>query len=234
VTARAVALATLATVATACTAGAVVASAPGALEPAPAGLREEVVLAGALVGRNWLALNRFEDPRSPEAVLKAVEAAWSDRPAPIRRDSRAGWLTLVQAVDEGVEVLEVRAAPRGGSEGRRSRWQGLGPGADPSGAWLENILPAGSQVLQRLTHRDGGRLTTTLVALTGTSVPTAAGQVAAALERAGFARSSRAVPAFRGHGEAFFLVRRREEVAVTVSELDGRRAVVLHWGTPSP
>ena len=232
--ARAVALATLATVAAACTASAVAASAPGALEPAPAGLREEVVLTGALVGRNWLALNRFDDPRSPEAVLKAVEAAWADRPAPIRRDTRAGWLTLVQAVDDAVELLEVRAAPRGGSEGRRSRWQGAGPGPEPSGAWLEGILPAGSQVLQRLTHRDGGRQTTTLVALTGSSVSVAAGQVAAALERAGFARPSRAVPAFRGHGAALFLVRRREEVAVTVSELDGRRAVVLHWGAPSP
>src|SRR5690606_31331595 len=120
--ARAVALATLATIATACTAAAVTASASGTLEPAPAGLREEVVLAGALVGRNRLALNSFKDPRPPEAVLKAVEAAWSNRPAPIRRDTRAGWLTLVQAVDGAVELLEVRAAPHGGSEGRRSRW----------------------------------------------------------------------------------------------------------------
>lgn len=233
-TIRAVALATLATIAIACIAGAVAASEPRPLPPAPAGLREEVVLAGARVGRNWLALNRFEDPRSPQAVLEAVEASWSDRPAPIRRDTRAGWLTLVQAVDDEVELLEVRAAPRGGSEGRRSRWQGAGQGGEPSGSWLEDILPAGSQVLQRLTHRDGGRQTTTLVALTGSSVATAAGQVATALERAGFARPSRAVPAFRGRGEAFFLARQREEVAVTVSELDGRRAVVLHWGVPSP
>ena len=231
--ARAVAFAAIA-VAAGWTAWPAEASGQRALDAAPAGLREEVVLAGALVGRNRLDLNRFADPRSPEAVAKAVEAAWSDRSAPVRRDTRAGWLTLVQAVDDAVEVLEVRAAPRGGSEGRRSRWQGAGPGTEPSGAWLEGILPPGSQVLQRVTHRDGGRQTTTLVALTASGLSAAAGQVAAALARAGFARPLRALPTYRGHGEAFFMQRRREEVAVTVSELDGRRAVVLHWGTPLP
>jgi hypothetical protein len=89
-------------------------------------------------------------------------------------------------------------------------------------------------VLQRVTHRDGGRQTTTLVALTASSRSAASRDVVAALERAGFARPSRAAPGFRADGEAFFLQRRREEVAVTVSELDGRRAVVLHWGAPLP
>ena len=166
--------------------------------------------------------------------MAAVEAAWSDRPAPLRRDDGAGWSRLVQAVDDAVEVLEVRAAPRGGSEGRRSRWRGAGRRAVPSGAWLEAVLPPGSQVLNRVTHRDGGRLTTTLVALTDASLSSAARELKAALGRVGFNRPTPAFPAFSGHGEAFFLLRRREEVAVTVSEVDGRRAVVLHWGVPSP
>ena len=47
-------------------------AAPGhrAFDAAPASLREEVVLAGTLVGRSRLDLNRFEDPRSPEAVSR--------------------------------------------------------------------------------------------------------------------------------------------------------------------
>src|SRR5690606_15615160 len=116
----------------------------------------------------------------------------------------------------------------------RSRWQGGAADVEPAGAWLEQVLPAGSEVLQRITHRDGGRQTTTLVALTASSLSTTARQVAAALARAGFAQPSRAVPAFRGQGEAFLLLRQQEEVAVTVSELDGRRAVVMHWGMPLP
>ncbi len=210
------------------------AAGPRGLEAAPAGLREQVLLAGALVGGSRLDLNRFEDTRSPEAVISAVEAAWSDRPAPIRRDIRDGWLTLVQAIDAAVEVLEVRAAPRGGSEGRRSRWQGAGSGSARPAAWLEDTLPAGSHVLQRVTHQDGGRQTTTLVAVTASALSSAVGQLVAALEGAGFEGPSRTLPAFRGHGEAFILQRGSEEVAVTVSELDGRRAVVLHWGKRSP
>ncbi|NLD53921.1 MAG: hypothetical protein GX652_04575 [Burkholderiaceae bacterium] len=218
------------------------AGAPRPFDDAPAGLREEAVLAGALVGRSRLHVSRFLDPRPPEAVLRAVAAAWSERPAPIRRETREGWLVLVQAVEDAVEVLEVRAVPRGGSEGRRSRWQGSHPGELPKadsatatqGAWLEGVLPAGSQVLQRITHRDAGRQTTTLVALTASGLSDAARHVASALELAGFSPPSRAIPGFRGQGEAFFLARRREEVAVTVSELEGHRAVVVHWGMPSP
>jgi hypothetical protein len=216
-------------------AGGVLASAH-ASPTGPAGLKEEVVLSDALVDGNRLDLTRFTDARAPWAVLAAVRSAWSLRPAPLQEDARNGWHTLTQAVGEAVEILEVREAAAGGSEGRRSRWRRAPSGAAEAGAWLAAALPPGSRVLQQLAHRDGGREMTTVVAVTEVAMASASRQVVAALARVGFGRSPRASPSFSAGagGEAFFLTRRAEEVAVTVSEVDGRRAVVIHWGRPAP
>lgn len=203
-------------------------------DQAPAGLREEVVLSNAQVGTSRLSLSRFRDPRAPQDVIDAVTSAWSARAAPIRRDDRDGWLGVVQAVGDFVEVLQVQAGRDGGSVGRRARWRGTPGGSAAAGGWLDDVLPAGSQVLQRIAHDDPGRRTATVVALTGLGPAAAVRHVTTALERLRFIRPPRGVPTFQGKGEAVFLQRGQEEVALTVSELDGRRAVVLHWGAPSP
>ena len=92
--------------------GSASAATDGMLQPLP-GLREEVVLSGAIVKDSRLDLNRFTDPRSPAALLEEIRAFWAQRPAPVHRFSRDGWQVLVQAVGGAVETIEIRARGAG-------------------------------------------------------------------------------------------------------------------------
>lgn len=205
---------------------------PAASSPftsAPAGLREEVVLADSVVQGGRLDLRRFADPRSPEAVHEAVRRAWSERAAPVHSSERDGWLILTQVVGPAVETFEVRKSGAG-SIGKRARLSrgGMSPAEVP--AWLEATLPEGSRTIDRVTHSDGGRQMTTLVAITSVSAAAAARQVVSALLRAGFRERLSRVTADAGRGQAFFLARGSEDIALTVSDHEGQRAVVMHWG----
>ncbi len=200
-----------------------------------AGLREEVVLRGAAVQGGRLDLNRFEDRRSPMQMIEDVRSLWVDRPAPVHQLERDGWLVLVQAVDQAIETIEIRA--RGaGAQGRRSRLSrelagGIDADAIDSSDWLEQVLPPGSRVLDRITHRDGDRRMTTVVATSAGPVDRVAQSVIAALARHGFEQPARGPTSFREPGGvAQFLVRGSEELALTISEQEGQRALVMHWG----
>jgi hypothetical protein len=204
------------------------------LEPI-AGLREEVMLRGAAVQGGHLDLNRFEDRRSPEQVIEEVRLLWAGRPAPVHQLERDGWLVLVQAVDQAIETIEIRAQGAGaqGRRSRLSRGQPVGIDADAidTSDWLEQVLPPGSRVLDRITHRDGGRRMTTVVATSSNPVDRLAQSVITALARHGFVQPERGTTSFKGAGGvAQFLVRGSEELALTISEQEGQRALVMHWG----
>ena len=224
--------------------GSASAATDGMLQPLP-GLREEVVLSGAIVKDSRLDLNRFTDPRSPAALLEEIRALWEQRPAPVHGFSRDGWQVLVQAVGDAVEIIEVRG--RGaGAEGRRSRLRRVDAEVAASAYWLQEVLPAGSRVLDRVTHLDGGRRMTTLVAVVSSPVAVVSQEVLGALARHGFARRPRGTPSMVGPaGVVQFLAREskeggrsgnkerhemgEEDLALTVTEQRGQSAVVLHW-----
>jgi hypothetical protein len=196
------------------------------------GLRQEAVLSGVGVDGRTLDLNRFVDARSSEALGEEVRRIWSRRQAPVHSSVRNGWLVLAQVVGSSVEMLELRA--RGsGSEGRWSRLRRADGRADDT-AWLDDALPQGSRILNRLHHDDGGRRMTTLVAVTPAVAAAASEQLVANLRRSGFTLDSHGAPSFAGAGLAFFVARGSEDIAITVSEHDAQRALVLHWGRSVP
>lgn len=199
-----------------------------------AGLREEVLLAGAVVGSSRLDVHRFVDERSPEVLRAEIRTAWSGRPAPVHGFGRDGWLVLVQVDGAAVETVEMRANGAG-TQGRRSRLARDAAGSSDTSAWLVDVLPRGSRVLERMSHLDGGRRMTTLVALTSSSAAVAWQELVAALGRKGFGSSPGTSPSFVGReGAVRFFARAGDEIAVTMSELDGQRALVMHWGRAAP
>jgi hypothetical protein len=196
-----------------------------------AGLQEEVVLSGMAIGDYRLELNRFTDPRPVALLLAEVRRTWSQRPAPIQSAARDGWTTLTQLAGDAVEVFEVRPARVGdGVEGRRSRWRKGDAGLADSGAWLERALPVGSRVIDRVGNRDGNRQVTTLVAVTPVTTEAASQVLASALARSGFSRDLRLAPSFHDAGLAQFFARGTEDLAVSISEHAGQRAIVMHHG----
>lgn len=194
-----------------------------------AGLKEEVVLAGAVTHGNSLDVNRFKDARSAPILLDEVRKVWSQRPAPIQVMERDGWLTMIQVVGATIESFEVRPAGPG-TEGRRIRWRRDEKSPVEDADWLERALPRGSRVLDRVSHQDGGRRMTTLVAVTNDTLPIASRNLTAALTRKGFSGEPRATPSLKGSGMVFFMARGSEEIAVTISEHASGRAIVMHWG----
>jgi hypothetical protein len=89
-------------------------------------------------------------------------------------------------------------------------------------------------VLDRISHDDDGRRMTTIVATTFASATEASAELVSMFQRKGFTVQPRISPSFVGEGLAFFLARGAEDIAVTVSEHAGRRAMVVHWGRAAP
>ena len=199
------------------------------LEPL-AGLHEEVVLQGATLNDRRLDLNRFVDRRPPQMLRELVRSLWSQRPAPVHALERDGWLVLIQAVGKSVETMEMRAWGTG-TEGRRVRLSRPDPDLVEASTWLEEALPDGCRVLRRITHRDGDRRLTTLVAVSPTTAGSLSQRLLANLQRHGFRQQSRGIPSFGSPSSLLqFLTRGREELALAISERDGERAIVMHWG----
>jgi hypothetical protein len=200
--------------------------------PALAGIREEVVLARTLIGGNRLQVSRFNDARLPEPLLQEVMHLWTQRPAPVHRSAHEGWHTLIQLDGSSLETFAVKAVASG-VEGRRSRLSKGDGGEQEASDWLLSVLPAGSSVIERIGHADGARRMTTLVAVTAAAFAAAASDMTLALRRRGFRSGNQ--PSFTAAdtgfpGRAMFFVRAGEDVAVTITEHAGERAVVIHWG----
>ena len=203
----------------------------GFAEAVPAGLTEEVLLSGTAINGYRLDLTRFSDPRPGSVLLAEIRRIWSKRATPIQSVEQDGWSRLVQVDGNTIETFEVRPSAAGsGTEGRRSRLRKDDPVPPPDDDWMQRSLPAGSRVLNRIGHQDGERHMTTLVAVTSASSATAAQELTLALGRVGFRAPQRGSPSFEGQGRAMFLARGPEDLAVTVSEHAGQRAIVMHWG----
>lgn len=198
---------------------------------APAGLREEVVLAGTVINGDRLHLVRFEDRRPVARLLEETRDIWSHRPAPIHSTRHDGWWTLTQIAGGALDIFEVRVATSGtGSQGRRMRWRKGDDGLEEAAAWLQDALPAGSRIVKRISHQDGGRQMTTLVAVTARLADSVSSEFAAALNRNGFRSALRSARSLERQGRVLFLARGSEDIAVTISEHEGERAIVVHWG----
>jgi hypothetical protein len=195
-----------------------------------AGLHEEVVLPGVTLNGRRIDLNRFVDRRPPRVLQELVQTQWTRRPAPVHVLEREGWLVLVQAVGTSVETMELRAHGTG-TEGRRLRLSLPDPRIADASAWLEDALPAGCRILRRLTHRDGERSMTTLVAVSTATAASLSRRLLATFARQGFQHQPDGSPSFVGTGGSLqFLTRGNQELALAISEQAGERAVVLHWG----
>ena len=203
----------------------------GFAEAVPAGLTEEVLLSGTAINGYRLDLTRFSDPRPGSVLLAEIRRIWSQRAAPIQSVDQDGWSRLVQVDGNTIETFEVRPATAGsGTQGKRSRLRKDDRVPLPGDDWMQRALPAGSRVLNRIGHQDGERHMTTLVAVTSASSATAAQELTLALAQVGFRGPQRGSPSFEGEGRAMFLARGHEDLAVTVSEHAGQRAIVMHWG----
>jgi len=195
------------------------------------GLQESSLLSEAVVAGGSISLTRFTDTRSADRLAADVADAWRRAEPPVMQAQRGGWRTLTRLDGSVVETIELRPVATG-SEGRRIRWRGAAGDGDgiESAGWIASLLPAGSRTELPVTHRDGGRLMTTIVATTAASLGAIEARLRAGLRREGF-REITPSPDVPGRtGSARVVVRGTEELAVTVSDHAGYRAVVLHWG----
>lgn len=58
----------------------------------------------------------------PEELIRLARSAWSGAGAHVRRDDHGSWRTVSRMGRQGVEALQVRGAPNGGSEGYLISW----------------------------------------------------------------------------------------------------------------
>lgn len=204
--------------------------APGNTLQPLAGLHEEVVLPDVTLNGRRIQLTRFVDRRPPGVLRALVQSQWAQRPTPVHALEREEWLVLVQAVGTSVETIELRA--RGtGTEGRRARLSLPDPAMADASAWLEEALPVDCRVLRRLTHRDGGRSMTTVVAVSAATAASLSQRLLSSFARQGFLHQPDSTPSYVGAGGSLrFLRRGNQELALAISEQAGERAIVLHWG----
>lgn len=130
--------------------------------------REAAVMVDSMMADGRLSLTQFEWQGSVEDTLASLERQWSTADIPPMRSTRDDWQVITRLDGEVVESVELRQRAAGLVEGRRIRWR-----ADAEAVkalrederWFRALLPARAAIQPPIRHEDGGRLNTTLVAV---------------------------------------------------------------------
>lgn len=210
-------------------------------EGLPEGSTEEWIAPSATVGRNELQVSRFEDPRTPEAVLADAAERWRRRPGPVLQTTEGPWHVIVQVQGAWVETIRVQGEGPG-TVGLRIRQRVVSARsvADSGESMVARWL-AGDRVVNRTEQRDGARVVTTWVAAAGSAPDALLARVRALATAGGFSEtvgagegpaSLAAAKAAGGTATLRGFRRGAQEVVVTASPHGDGSVAVLHWSRP--
>lgn len=205
---------------------------PQASSPAAAGLPLQFLSAPIqLTIAGYPALLRVvRADAEPQLAIDAVAAVWHREHTMIRRDEDGPWRNLSRIDRHGIQALQLRRTPRGGSEGYLVSWRlasaALAASAD---SIVHRLLPPGATVLSDVAnHSDAaGR---TLVAWVSADTVEAARSLAGratALELTEQRTGQRAAPD-PGGARSLLLVGAGKELAVTLHPEGRGTAIVIH------
>jgi len=224
-----------------------IAASPAAGAPSSAGsadalvpgvdVRRVVLPDGELAGRA-VQVSEVVSELEPSEALARVETLWraSDGTAVLRAEHEA-WSVVSRQLGGGFETLQLRASPRGGSEGMLARWKG--PAASRRGQpSLANLLPADAQVTRQLLSRDVGggatRSADTLIGRLPHGIDESERRIDHHLHRVGFvamrqpAAAARGVLATRNDRARFYRAAGAELLVTLHAQPDGTGVVVYH------
>lgn len=213
------------------------------MDALPVDLKQELVMAAALLDQHAVTTHRFRAAERPEVLADAMRERWRAEGRTYVESRHADWTLLSVRERQGVRTVQLRAA-QWGTEGLASWWSPA-PGQAAESVSAESVPPVlrwlsdDARVIRHLTHRDTGRDGATVVAVLPATPQIAAMRLR---ERAGAdgygVDPGLGLPAgraawYRGggaSGEALAFRRGREEVVATVAPHPEGTAVVLHWG----
>lgn len=222
-----------------------------------------MLLPSSLIEGRRATTHRFKSARTPEVFLRELLETWSAN-GQVHVRSRHGEWQIASTWRQGrIETVQVKSHP-GGLEGLHTIWEpesgtgglharspGGGVSFDATGDLPQAWLPPGIEMLRRVTHQDGQRHLTTVVASSSRPLPELAQALRDRLGEAGFAADPAAKTQVKPLGPtasipnlperpgllmtqtAALMVLRRadEELIATLSRHGERVGIVMHWGT---
>lgn len=208
--------------------------APGALAPGVA-LRRVVLPDGELAGRA-VRVSEVASAFEPGEALARVERRWrASGDAAVLRAGHGEWSVLSRQSGEAFETLQLRASPRGGSEGMLAQWRGAV--APPRGERsLARLLPEDARVVRQLLSRDAGaqgaRTADTLIGRLPHTIDESERRVDRHLQRAGFVPmrqpDARRGLAWREDRARFYRAAGAEVLVTLHAQPQGTGVVVYH------
>lgn len=196
---------------------------------------ETIVLQDSMMADGRLSLSHFEWQGPVEDVMQTLERQWSAAEVPPMRSERDGWQVITHLDGEVIESIELRERQPGRIEGRRVRWKHdarAGQALQDDERWFRALLPARVTIQPPIRHEDGGRLASTLVALSDDMLLKLDAWIDRKLQRQGYRKMDlpqAADQSGKTAGQAVLYAKAEEEIVLTVSRQAGRQAVVLHW-----
>ncbi|MDO4637456.1 MAG: hypothetical protein Q4B13_07910 [Lautropia sp.] len=192
---------------------------------------EQVIMKDTLVPGGRVSISQFESSLSVDDALRMIEDDWSSTLLPPMRSHHDGWQVITHLDGSVVESIELHT-DGGGLYGRRVRWSVDSHDAaslDADAQWFQRLLPGTARPMPVISHLDGGRRASTLVACADDSVVRLDHWVGHRLLRLGYQMIS------EGGGESSqspvvsLYSRDGEEIALSVSREGARQFLVMHW-----
>ncbi len=202
-----------------------VAEVPGRASP------ETVLLSDAMVADGLLSVSRFEGRGQVIEVLDALERDWRTVDLHPMRAQRDDWWSITRIEGEVIESIELRQLGDGHYEGQRIRWKHdsrVGAELQDDARWFQALLPARVRMQPPISHRDGERRSSTLVAFADSGVFRLDQWVERKLQRQGFRRVLTPGSPLPDRQAALY-VRAHEEIALSLTRQGQAQVLVLHW-----
>lgn len=190
---------------------------------------------GELAGRA-VQVSEVASVLEPAEALARVERLWrAPADAAVLRAEHDAWSVVSRQLVDGFETLQLRASPRGGSEGMLARWKGpTAPSGD--GRSLANLLPVEARVTRQLLSRDAGgggtRSTDTLIGHLPYGIDESERRIDRHLHRVGFVAmrqpATRKAFASRDDRARFYRATGAELLVTLHAQSHGTGVVVYH------
>lgn len=151
--------------------------------------REAVVMADSMMAGGRLSLTQFEWQGSVEDTLQALEKTWLMAEVSPMRGTRDDWQLITRLDGEVIETIELRQRAAGHVEGRRIRWtpdEKAVQALREDEQWFRALLPPRAVIQPPIRHEDGGRLNTTMLAVSDSPMRRLDTWIDRQLQRQGF------------------------------------------------
>lgn len=193
---------------------------------------ESVLMNDSMMAGGHLSVSHFELQGTAEATLEALQQRWAADEVPPMRSQRDEWQVLTRIDGKVIESIELRQAGPGRITGQRIRWRpdsAARKALQADEQWFRALLPAQVRLHPPISHLDGGRRNSTLVAVSDNTVLRLDAWIDRKLQRQGYRRAALPDSALPGDARGAFYARGQEEIVLTVAREAGRETAVIHW-----